>query len=306
MKKFAAGLLSALCATTFSVAQQYESNEWPQEPASEYTAPAVQEAQPEVQNAVPSEAPADNATNTIAPANNAATNSAPAANETTASVNNDAQAANSDVQTAITYTPKKKASVNVGAGASFIYGRLFGFEGLKNDDMDDPTGFGGDFGVKASFVIIDGLQFAPQIMFRIFNVNHEDEGFTRYYNQTFLDFTFFMRGFISEKFFLEVGPQISINTTNDVKINEDDGFKEKIETTPAEIGINIGAGMFVHKNVSITFNWYMGFNEVFPDVKYYFDDDFLPSDRDKYNWSLINLKGAHTMMFKLGVTYWFL
>ena len=285
MKKFAAGLLTVLCSTAISIAQ----------PIDQPTDQIYPTAQAEIQQ------PAFNNAQPAAQTEPQQTASAP-----TSVVNNEAQATTEQPVPAYTPAPKKKNIVNFGVGASFIYGRFFGFEGLKNDDLEDPTGFGGEFGVKASFVILEGLHFAPEIMFRIFNLNHDDEGFTRYYNQTFLDFTLFMRGFIGKTLYLEVGPQIAINTSSDVKINEDGGFKEKIEQTPAEIGINIGIGMFVHKQVSIAFNWYMGFNEVFPDVKYYFDDDFLPSDRDKYKWSLINLKGAHTMMFKLGVTYWFL
>ncbi len=303
MKKFAAGLWTVLCATAASIAQPID------QPAEIYPAeqtdiqqPAFEETQPAAQSAVQQNSDAAS----VYTANNVATSNIQAASESPAAVSNDPQAADEQPLPEYIPAPKKKTIINFGAGASFIYGNFFGFEGLKNDDMEDPTGFGGDFGIKASFLIIDGLQFSPQIMFRIFNLNHEDEGFTRYYNQTFLDFTFFMRGFITDKIYLEVGPQISINTTSDVKINEDGNFKEKIEQSPAEFGISIGAGYFVHKQVSIGFNWYMGFNEVFPDVRYYFDDDFIPSDRDKYNWSLINLKGAHTMMFKLGVTYWFL
>ena len=50
----------------------------------------------------------------------------------------------------------------------------------------------------------------------------------------------------------------------------------------------------------------MGFNEVFPDVKYYYDEDFKPGKDDSSSWSTLNLKGAHTMMYKIGITYWFI
>ena len=202
-------------------------------------------------------------------------------------------------------TPKKNP-ISIGIGASFIYGNFWGFEGLKNDDMDAPTGFGGEFGVKVRFIMIEGLHFIPEISFRIFNLDHEDEGFTRYYDQTFLDFTFNMRGLITNSLYLEVGPQISINTSSEITDGEDEKFKEKIEQSTVELGLNIGVGYFITKNFSLGFRWYMGFNELFPDTKYYFDDDFNIKEDTKGNWSLINLKGAHTMMFKFGVTYWFI
>ena len=81
---------------------------------------------------------------------------------------------------------------------------------------------------------------------------------------------------------------------------------EHIEQAPVELGINIGAGYYVLDNLSIGFRWYMGFNEVFPDVKYYYDEDFKPGKDDSSSWSTLNLKGAHTMMYKIGITYWFI
>ena len=202
--------------------------------------------------------------------------------------------------------PKKKVPVKVGVGASFIYGNFFGFKDLKSDDLDNPSGFGGEFAVKASFAMIEGLHFAPEIDFRIFDVSHDDEGFTRYYNQMFLDFAFFMRGFIGQSLYLELGPQIGINTRSDIKDGEDGRFKEKIKQAPVEFGLNIGVGYFVTPHFSLGFRWYMGFNEVFPDTKYYFDDDFNIKEDINGNWALINLKGAQTMMFKFSATYWFI
>lgn len=253
MKKFAAGLLTALCATAIATAQ-----------------PAVaSEAQ-----------------------------------------NNEAMPI--DEQPAPTL--KKKNPISIGAKASFIYGYFWGFKELKEDDLDSPSGFGGEFGIAASFNMIEGLQFSPEIAFRIFNLSHDDEDFERCYNQMFLDFAFYMRGSITSKFFLEVGPQLSINTSGDYPIENQSGAYdnfENIEQTPVEFGLNIGAGYNILDNLSVGFRWYMGFNEVFPDVKYKYDID--PKDYDKgsgevkgnIKWSTIHLNGAHTMMFKFGVTYWF-
>ena len=139
------------------------------------------------------------------------------------------------------------------------------------------------------------------------NLNHEDEedNLYRSYNQMFIDLAFFMRGSITNTFYLEVGPQISINVHGSYKIDGGMEF-EHIEQAPVELGINIGAGYYVLDNLSIGFRWYMGFNEVFPDVKYYYDEDFKPGKDDNSSWSTLNLKGAHTMMYKIGITYWFI
>ena len=260
MKKFAAGILAALCATTFSIAQ-----------------PIVNEQT------------VDSTTTTAA------------------------QTSNDSTLTDEQYIPpQKRAHISVGAKASFIYGNFWGFKDLKNDGIEEPSGFGGEFGVAARFRLIDGLQFSPELAFRFLNLNHKDEDTeeTRHYDQMFIDLTFNLRGEITKNFYLEVGPQLSINISSDYEIDGNSEF-ENIEQSPIEFGINIGAGYYVVDNVAINFRWYTGFNEVFPDVKFRGDlgiNDYEKGNTVKSNikWSMLHLNGAHTMMFKFGVTYWFI
>ena len=269
MKKFAAGILTALCATAIATAQ-------PIDQPTEYTQQAAP-AQVANQQAV-----------------------APEAQNNEAMPIDDQQA---------TVAPKKK-TIGFGARASFIYGNFWGFKNL--DDLDEPTGFGGDFGVAAKFPIISGLTFTPEIAFRLFYLDHGDDDYTRNFDMTFLDFAFYVRGEITKAFYLEVGPQISINTSGNYKIENESGAYdnfENIEASPVELGINIGGGYYILDNLSVGVRWYMGFNEVFPDVKYFDElnaDDFEGSKpKRSVKCSFSNLKGAHTMMFKFGVTYWF-
>jgi hypothetical protein len=295
MKKFAAGILTALCATAIATAQpteQYSQNEWD---SAQPAAPAAVETPTYAQ---PQEAPA--ALQATAAQETAATPAAAPA-QTDEAMPIDEQP---------TYNPKKQA-IGFGARASFIYGNFWGFKDL--DDLDAPTGFGTDFGVAARFTITKGLLFTPEIAFRLLFLEHGDDDYTRNFDMTFLDFAFYVRGEITKSFYLEVGPQLSINTSADYTIESEsgayDGF-ENIEQSPIEFGLNIGLGYYIIDNLTVSFRWYMGFNEVFPDVKYELD----PSDYDiatntikssvKYSFS--NLKGAHTMMFKLGLTYWFI
>ena len=299
MKKFAAGLLTVLCATAFSAAQQpYQ----PTDPANDWaTAPTdVQPIYEEIQQ------PADNAQ----PA--AVAQPAPSAPQATAapSATDNAQAQNND-PAPIDEQPvivQKKTPVGIGIRGDFIYGKLWGFKDLS-DGFEEPTGFGGTFGIAARFGMVEGLQFSPEIAFRIFNVSHEDDGIERCYNQMFLDISFYLRGVFGD-FFLEVGPQLAINTSSEYKIDGEINEFENIEQATAEFGLNFGIGYNVIKNLSIGFRWYMGFNEVFPDVKY--EGDLTDKDyngnkkKSSLKWSVVNLKGAQTMMYKFGVTYWFM
>ena len=51
----------------------------------------------------------------------------------------------------------KKGNIGIGAKASFIFGNFWGFKDLS-DGLDEPSGFGGDFGATLRFDIIDGLK----------------------------------------------------------------------------------------------------------------------------------------------------
>ena len=311
MKKFAAGLLTALCATAFSFAQEYNQatvqytqdysqTEWDNaQPATQtvdtYNASAPAATQPTV--ATPQAAPAAPQETAVAPA------AAPTQNDETMPI---------DEQPTI--VPKKKQPISIGARASFIYGNFWGFKNL--DDLEEPSGFGADFAITTRFAITKGLSFSPEIAFRLLYLEHGDEDYTRNFDMTFLDFAFYVQGEISSSFYLEVGPQLSINTSGDYTIESDSetfDIFENIEQSTVEFGINIGLGYHILDNLTVGFRWYMGFNEVFPDVKYYFEDitaDDYDSETHKIKssvkTSVSNLKGAHSMMFKLGLTYWFI
>ena len=311
MKKFAAGLLTALCATAFSFAQEYNQGtvqysqdfsqtEWDNaQPTTQtvdtYNASTPAATQPTV--ATPQAAPAAPQETAVAPA------AAPTQSEETMPI---------DEQPTI--VPKKKQPISIGARASFIYGNFWGFKNL--DDLEEPSGFGADFAITTRFAITKGLSFSPEIAFRLLYLEHGDEDYTRNFDMTFLDFAFYVQGEISSSFYLEVGPQLSINTSGDYTIESDSetfDIFENIEQSTVEFGINIGLGYRILDNLTVGFRWYMGFNEVFPDVKYYFED-ITPDDYDSkthkikssVKTSVSNLKGAHSMMFKLGLTYWFI
>lgn len=202
----------------------------------------------------------------------------------------------------------KQAPISVGIRGAFIYGNMWGFKDLKSDGLEPPTGIGGEFGIAARFIMVEGLQFSPEIMFRIFNLSHEEDEIERCYKQMFLDFAFYIRGVFGGGFFLEFAPQISINTSAEYTYDGTTNNFERIEQSAAEFGLNVGVGYYVMNNLSLNFRWYLGLTEVFPDVKYEGEMNSIKEEKSKNNvsWATINLKGAHTMMFKFGVTYWFL
>jgi hypothetical protein len=290
MKKFAAGILTVFCATALSIAQPIDqSNEQVANPQVIQTTTQTSTAQAYASATITSEG---NTTSITATA-----------------VTQDEDSTAQDSHIVDPYTaPHKRPRIGIGARAAFIYGNFWGFKDLEADGLEPPTGFGGEFGVVARYAIVDGLQFSPEITFRIFNLSHDEDEIERCYNQMFLDFSFYIRGILGGGFFLEVAPQISINTSSEYTYDGHKNKFERIEQAAAEFGLNFGAGYYILDNLSLNFRWYMGFTEVFPDVKYDGDMNSIKDEKSKSSvkWASINLKGAHTMMFKFGVTYWFI
>ena len=319
MKKFAAGLLTALCATALATAQP--TDEWTnlssqdntQQSGWTDTQPANQ-AEPSFNTQAPIETQtvqtvAEPQQTSTVQTNISATN-AKVTNDTNVTSTASTNTSNDDPMP-IDEQPApavKQAPISVGIRGAFIYGNMWGFKDLKSDGLEPPTGIGGEFGIAARFIMVEGLQFSPEIMFRIFNLSHEEDEIERCYKQMFLDFAFYIRGVFGGGFFLEFAPQISINTSAEYTYDGTTNNFERIEQSAAEFGLNVGVGYYVMNNLSLNFRWYLGLTEVFPDVKYEGEMNSIKEEKSKNNvsWATINLKGAHTMMFKFGVTYWFL
>ena len=212
MKKFAAGLLTAFCATAFSFAQtadQIAQDNWVE------AQPAAQ-ANGSFNTQTPIETQSVQTTSTTE-----ATVAAPATTQTapTQAATTQATAAPQDqsndpmpIDEQAAPAPKR-APIGIGARAAFIYGNMWGFKDLKADGLEPPTGIGGEFGITARFSMAAGLDFSPEISFRIFDVSHDEDEIERCYNQMFLDFSFYLRAVFGGGFFLEFAPQISLNTS---------------------------------------------------------------------------------------------
>ena len=322
MKNLAAGLLTILCATAFSFAQSSDQpNDQPYE--QKYGQADNSQAAP-VATETPAYAEPQAEQNTELQQNTNVQNNISGDNANVSNVTNVTNVTNvynsNDPMPIDEVAPvKKKAPVSIGVNATFIYGYFWGFENLSDYGYENPTGFGGEFGIAARFTMTEGLQFSPEISFRIFDVSHkdgdDDESEELSYNQMFIDIALYLRGVLGNGFFLEIAPQIAFNTSAEYTNNgSEKDYKtfNNVEQSVAEFGLNVGAGYFILDNLSVSFRWYMGFNEIFPDVKTFeevFDQESLDENgniKKGIKYSQINLKGAHTMMFKFGVTYWFI
>lgn len=300
MNRILVGVLSLFCAASFASAQSntaavYDDFSTP-EPANESTAANAPTASPV-------EAPANEAT--PAPVNLVEPNQ-------TGTI----EQASAPADTTPTPVVKKKGLPRTGLGlrAGIALGRLWGFDDLESN-VDEPFGFGFEFGAQVRVEVSDVLHFTPEFTYSSLTTDHKDDDeIKRVYKQSYIDIDLLMRIFIASEFHLITGIQLSLNIGSDVSVGEEDiyvpgvgsfknDYKENIEQSNVEFGLNFGLGYNLFERLSIDFRWYLGLTELYPEVKYIGDpEEDIDFDNDK--WSLMNLSGAHTMKFKLGINFW--
>ena len=209
----------------------------------------------------------------------------------------------------------KKSDNGVGAKIAFDYGTMFGFE-EEDDNVDgNPSGFGFSAGIMGRVELVNNFYFTPEIDFSYMNVSHEYLGSKREYTTMDLELPILLRGVVAEKFYVTAGPQVNINLSNKAKLEIPememggltmvfDEFEEKLEQTTLTFGIAAGAGYNIIEGLNVDFRFFMGLNELFPDVAFAGDLTSLNEAKDGY--SMINMAGAKMMKFRLGLSYWFI
>ena len=210
----------------------------------------------------------------------------------------------------------QKATAGIGLRADFIIGGFWGTEDLE-DGVDEPSGYGFDIGLTARFEMLDILWFTPEILFEAYWLEQDDEAFNREFNQMNLTVPLLFRAALPfyTRVYFEIGPQFSLNLSNNVVFDEDhrelhapngDGpdliventFEEtEIEQTVFAAGLTMGLGFYIIPDrLAFNVRFYAGLTELFPDAKSQL------TDRDD-NRIMV---GTKLESIKLGLNFWFL
>lgn len=222
-----------------------------------------------------------------------------------------------DTQTAYQNNSAKGSSYGIGIRAAFDYGMMYGFEeGADNDsDFDgDPSGIGFEAGIAARITLTGSVSFSPEINFAYVSTSHKYVSNERKYTSMDIEIPLMIRGMVADRFYVAAGPQININISNKVDIEVQDmnlgggiviknEFEEKFDQAGFTFGLAAGAGVRIIDNFFFDFRFYMGLMDLYPDVAYIGDEDWVPEDG---NWSSIDMSGAKMMKIKAGFSYWFM
>ena len=202
-------------------------------------------------------------------------------------------------------------SVGFGVRGAFDYGMMYGFS-EEDDDVDgDPKGIGFEGGVALRIQMIPNLFFTPEVNIAYISTSHKYiKEYNRSYNSLDLEIPLLIRGMIMDKFYVTAGPQANITLSSDADIdpvknkvlNITAETQEKVEQTTFTFGLAAGAGFNIVEGLFIDLRYYMGLMDLYPDVKTLDDIDNIEGE----DYSLVSMKGAKMMKFKVGLSYWFI
>ncbi len=204
-----------------------------------------------------------------------------------------------------------ESRIGFGIRGAFDYGMMYGFS-EEDDDIDQtPRGVGFEGGLMLKIMMINNLFFAPEFNIAYILTSHTYlKEYDRTYHSLDLEIPLLIRGVVADKFYITAGPQANLSLSSGADIDPIENkvldirakTEEKVEQTGFTFGLAAGAGFNIVKGLFIDLRYYMGLMELFPDVKT-LDDIENFEDED---FSIVSMKGAKMMKFKVGLSYLFM
>lgn len=204
-----------------------------------------------------------------------------------------------------------ESRIGFGIRGAFDYGMMYGFS-EEDDDIDQtPRGVGFEGGLMLKIMMINNLFFAPEFNIAYILTSHTYlKEYDRTYHSLDLEIPLLIRGVVADKFYITAGPQANLSLSSGADIDPIENkvldikakTEEKVEQTGFTFGLAAGAGFNIVKGLFVDLRYYMGLMELFPDVKT-LDDIENFEDED---FSIVSMKGAKMMKFKVGLSYLFM
>ena len=221
--------------------------------------------------------------------------------------------------------PAKKvrnATAGIGIRGDFNFANYWGTEELNGAD-GEASGWGFNFGITARFEIIDVLWFTPELHFEYLKLAQDYDEINVDLKQSNLVLPLMIRAVLHPRVYFEVGPQLSLNLSNDFEYDADRSeihvpgapdivvdkpkdFDDNIEQATFAFGVAMGLGFYIIPDrLSINARIHIGLTDLYPDatsVILYEGEGSNKVDPDKCKIMV----GTKLRTIKLGASFWFI
>lgn len=218
----------------------------------------------------------------------------------------------------------RAGSVTAGIGirGDFNFANYWGTEELNGAD-GEASGWGFNFGITARFEIIDVLWFTPELHFEYLKLAQDYDEINVDLKQSNLVLPLMIRAVLHPRVYFEVGPQLSLNLSNDFEYDADRSeihvpgapdivvdkpkdFDDNIEQATFAFGVAMGLGFYIIPDrLSINARIHIGLTDLYPDatsVILYEGEGSNKVDPDKCKIMV----GTKLRTIKLGASFWFI
>ncbi|WP_295683438.1 porin family protein [uncultured Fibrobacter sp.] len=220
----------------------------------------------------------------------------------------------------------RNATAGLGIRGDYNFADYWGTDNLNGAD-GEASGWGFNVGVIARFEIIDVLWFTPELHFEYFKLSQDYDEINIQLKQSNLVLPLLFRAVLHPRAYFEVGPQLSLNLSNDLKYDAEKGelhvsgldqtfrrptdFNDNIEQSTFAFGVAMGLGFYIIPDrLSINARIYVGLTDLYPDatsVMLYEGDIMKQKEGDKIKTEDCKvMEGTKLRAIKLGLSLWFI
>ena len=218
----------------------------------------------------------------------------------------------------------RAGSVTAGLGirADYNFADYWGTEEMNGAD-GEASGWGFNVGITVRFEFLDVLWFTPELHFEYLKLAQDYDEINVDLKQSNLVLPLMIRAVLHPRVYFEVGPQFSLNLSNDFEYDADRSeihvpgapdivvdkpkdFDDKIEQANFAFGVAMGLGFYIIPDrLSINARIHIGLTDLYPDatsVILYEGEGSNKVDPDKCKIMV----GTKLRTIKLGASFWFI
>ncbi|MBR3669768.1 MAG: PorT family protein [Fibrobacter sp.] len=221
----------------------------------------------------------------------------------------------------------RAGSVTAGLGirADYNFADYWGTEEM-NGANDEASGWGFNVGITVRFEFLDVLWFTPELHYEYFKLTQDYDEIEVQFKQSNLVLPLMLRAVLHPRAYFEVGPQLSLNLSNDfeydaergdihipgaddIKVDKPHDFDDNVEQATIAFGVAMGLGFYIIPDrLSVNARIYVGLTDLYPDatsIMLYEGEDNIVNGKVVPEKSKV-MVGTKLRTIKLGASFWFI